>query len=101
MNDIQRQKIGGSIRRSGPINGSVVSDGMVDGSVGKAESASSNELIFKNRFEFPTIGNLNLLYIATDENQIYRWDSDTNAYICTGADWHDIEIIDGGNSNGK
>lgn len=39
-----------------------------------AEGGSGNskeELVFKNHYEFPSIGTSNILYIATDESKIY------------------------------
>lgn len=32
-----------------------------------------SELVFKTRQEFPSVGDASVLYIATDENQIYFW----------------------------
>ncbi|MBS7328943.1 MAG: hypothetical protein KIG68_09415 [Oxalobacter sp.] len=42
---------------------------------------------------FPNLGEDNSLYIAQDENALYRWDTATLRYICVGRDWQDIEII--------
>jgi len=45
----------------------------------KTESIDAN-LIFGNRHEFPNIGQSNVLYVAEDEDTIYRWDSATQTY---------------------
>lgn len=39
------------------------------------------ELIFANHSEFPKIGESSKLYIAIDENMIYRFDTEKNIYI--------------------
>ena len=51
-------------------------------------------LQFLTHFDFPNIGESNKLYIATDENKIYRFDSDTNTYICiVGNSFDEIKLI--------
>lgn len=39
-----------------------------------------SELNFKNHFEFPSVGNASMLYIATDEDMIYYWSSTQVCY---------------------
>lgn len=61
------------------------------------------KIIFDTKFNFPTIGNPESLYIDKSQNRLYRWDDDEQKYIKLGAeaddaDWHNIEIIDGGNA---
>ena len=46
------------------------------------ETTNVTNLIFSTKLEFPDIGNSENLYIATDENAIYRFDSSQNDYIC-------------------
>jgi hypothetical protein len=36
------------------------------------------------------------LYVATDENKIYRWDSTDSIYRVVGSDYNDIKLIDCG-----
>lgn len=38
------------------------------------------ELEFKNHYEFPSIGNPLMLYVAIDEDMIYYWSSKDNCY---------------------
>lgn len=40
---------------------------------------------FSTRGEFPSTGDSSLLYIATDENKIYRWDAVSATYVVVGA----------------
>lgn len=40
----------------------------------------SKELFFSNYLEFPNIGEPDKLYIAVDENAIYRFDEKQNIY---------------------
>lgn len=66
----------------------------LEGSIKKPTgSGNKSEISFKSYKEFPNIGNAEKLYIATDENAIYRWDSEENVYICIGRDWEDISEI--------
>ena len=55
-------------------------------------------IIFKNRYEFPSVGEADdrTVYIATDENRVYRWDATAMMYLIIGADWHEINLIDCG-----
>lgn len=50
-------------------------------------------------YEFPNTGRDGVLYIAKDENSLYRWDSQENKYFCVGNDWTVIKCISGGNAN--
>ena len=49
---------------------------------------------------FPNIGNENNIYIDTSQNACYRWDSQSLKYYCYGSNYNDINIINGGSSNG-
>lgn len=53
---------------------------------------------FNNKYEFPNIGSAVYLYIDTSENKIYRWDNELKKYYCTGSDYNDITVINGGNA---
>lgn len=53
---------------------------------------------YQNKDAFPSQGNSAVVYIDTHNNESYRWDEQTNSYICIGSDWHRIKIIDGGES---
>lgn len=51
---------------------------------------------FNIHAEFPNIGDAKKLYVATDEDKIYRWDSTQLIYICIGsASGMDIDVIQG------
>ena len=84
-------KISAGARITGNINGS----GTVSGQIGKAQSVYVRELEFKNRFEFPSIGRSDMLYIALDEKAVYIFDGEKNVYHCIGRDYREIEIIQG------
>lgn len=45
---------------------------------GTVNSGYSTKIEFKSRNQFPSRGHPRYLYIATDENRMYRWD---NEYI--------------------
>ena len=84
-------KISTGVRITGSINGL----GSVSGQIGKAQSVYVRELVFKNRFEFPNIGKVDMLYIALDEHAAYIFDDEQNVYHCIGRDYREIEIIQG------
>lgn len=52
----------------------------------------------KTHLEFPTIGDPNSLYLDMTANEIYRWDDENIKYFRVGTDYHNIEVISGGNS---
>lgn len=52
----------------------------VSGGGGGSSPATSN-VIFRDKTDFPTQGDTNCLYIATDENVLYRWNGTLNKYV--------------------
>ena len=62
------------------------------------DSTSKIELEFATRFNFPNIGVVGNLYIATDENATYYWDDANAIYKCIGRDYNEIETIFGGHA---
>lgn len=50
-----------------------------------------------NKYDLPTVGDENKIYVAVDENAIYRWDDKALLYYCIGRDYNDIKFINGGN----
>ena len=84
-------KISAGARITGNINGS----GTIGGQIGKAQSVYVRELEFKNRFEFPSIGKADMLYIALDDKAVYIFNDEQNVYHCIGRDYREIEIIQG------
>ena len=77
------------------VKGSVKANGQILGGVQKTASTIVKELTFNNRFEFPSIGRSDLMYVATDENRTYRFDEDSLTYYCIGSDYNEIEVIQG------
>lgn len=55
---------------------------------------------YVTHYEFPNRGKEATLYIATEENKVYRWNPDTASYFCIGSDYSDIKMIDGGDASG-
>lgn len=86
---------------SNSLTGSVVPRGSVGGNVKAAQRVYVKELVFDNRFEFPSVGEADKLYIAKDENSIYRWDEGEMVYTALGLQAEDIKLINGGNANGE
>lgn len=76
-------------RISGSINNLI----SVEGCVEKAENTYVKELYFENRYNFPNIGKPNMIYIATDENASYIFDTAQNIYHCIGRDYNEISAI--------
>ncbi len=55
---------------------------------------------YASKYAFPNRGDKAVVYMDIKENKSYRWDEDTGTYICIGADYTQIKIINGGNANG-
>ena len=55
---------------------------------------------YASKYAFPNPGDKAVVYMDTAENRAYRWDEITGTYICIGADYSQIKIINGGNANG-
>lgn len=59
------------------------------------------------RFDFPSIGDPNVIYKAQQEKMLYQWNPNALAYESIGVnvevdiDSIDIEQINGGNANGN
>lgn len=65
---------------------------------GSGGTTTSKELYFNTRFEFPAVGKENILYIATDEDLIYRFDTETTSYVCLSggdSDIGNVKVIQG------
>ena len=52
----------------------------VSGGGGGSSIANAN-VIFRNKANFPAVGETSILYIATDENVLYRWNGTLNQYV--------------------
>ena len=77
------------------VSGSIGDNGTVIGNVEKAENIYVKETEFNNRYEFPSIGKDNIIYVAKDENKTYRFNEDSLTYYCIGSDYNEIEVIQG------
>nr|DAK09843.1 MAG TPA: hypothetical protein [Caudoviricetes sp.] len=62
------------------------------------EKNKPNLIKKKSVYDFPNIGQENCIYIATDENKTYHFDSSQNHYVIIGSNYEEIEIIDGNTS---
>lgn len=56
-------------------------------------AAGGTAVEFRNRFEFPNIGTKDIIYVAKDENAMYRFDTKNNSYVLIGNDYHEVESI--------
>lgn len=63
------------------------------------EDASQSEVKVNTVFDLPEQGLDNIVYIVVKDNAAYRWDENTNSYVCIGRDWMDIQRINGGNAS--
>ena len=77
------------------ISGSVNSSQDISGNVDKAENIYVKEIEFNNRYEFPSIGKENMIYVAKDEHKMYIFNTATLAYEVVGSNYNEIEIIQG------
>ena len=93
MNCISKS-IGGTVNSGGKVGGIVNQGGKeVEGELDKPQTIYVKELEFKSYREFPTVGNSEFLYIDTQTNTIYRFDSEQNIYVSCGRDMDDVETI--------
>lgn len=67
------------------VSGNILAKGSISGSVEKATSTIIKEVEFCNRSEFPTKGYHKYLYIALDENAIYRYDNEQGYVVLSGS----------------
>ena len=67
--------------------------------IGEIETSVVNA---ETHFDFPSIGDANVIYKAEEEKKIYQWNSVSMAYEVVNEErsFDDIEIINGGNANG-
>lgn len=86
---------------SNSLTGNVTVRGSLGGNIRAAQRVYVKELVFENRFEFPSVGEADKLYIAKDENTIYRFDEDEMSYAALGLQAEDIKYINGGNANAE
>ncbi len=78
------------------ISGKVsVGGNSIIGNVDKAENIYVKEIEFNNRYEFPSIGKENMIYVARDEHKVYIFNTATIAYEVVGSNYNEIEIIQG------
>lgn len=77
------------------IKGNIKRISKISGNVARPETVYVRELDFKSRFEFPSVGDGQTLYIATDEDMIYRFDETSLTYKKLSSDWREIEMIEG------
>lgn len=90
--ELQKQKsVSGFINQNDLIKGSILFNSL---------QLDSHSIITKpNKYEFPSIGAQDVLYVATDENKVYRWDDTELKYFVVGTNYEDIKIINGGSAN--
>lgn len=53
----------------------------------------TESLVFNTHNEFPNVGDSSKLYVATDENKIYRWDSENTIYVLVSGEGSDFNVI--------
>lgn len=77
------------------ISGSINVGTPMSGTLSMAQSVYVKEVEFNNRFEFPSIGTDNMLYVAKDEHKIYIFNPIDLNYVVVGADYSEIKMIQG------
>ena len=83
----------GKTNSTSPVSGNVNGEGNVGGDVKRLSTVYVTELRFANRYDFPSVGDSENLYIAIDENATYRFDDSTLTYKCCGRDYEEIDVI--------
>lgn len=77
------------------MSGSLNTNTGMSGSLNMAKNIYVKEIEFNNRFEFPSVGKDNMLYVAKDEHKVYIFNSTTLNYEIVGSDYTEIEVIQG------
>ena len=67
--------------------------GNIQGVVGRPSTVYERELRFKTYKEFPAVGEADKLYVATDEDAVYRFDAELNDYTIIGSNPANIKEI--------
>lgn len=52
----------------------------------------------ESKTNLPNVGSEGTVYFVKDENATYRWDDAGLKYYCTGRDYEEIKVINGGNA---
>lgn len=94
-------RIIGNISGGQQINGSLNGGQSISGGLDVGVLTAKSVFQYDTRFEFPTIGDSNALYIAMNENAAYRWNETDLHYYCVGRDYLELKIISGGNADGE
>lgn len=93
MTKEQYGNISGSILAIGRVMGGNVADkGSVSGMLNRAQTVYVRELVFDSRDGFPSPGDPRMLYIATDDNSMYRWDSNSNEYVMLSSESQSVLV---------
>lgn len=88
--------ISGKVSAGGySVSGGINNSQDISGNVDKAENIYVKEIEFNNRYEFPSIGKENMIYVAKDEHKMYIFNTATLAYEVVGSNYNEIEIIQG------
>lgn len=88
--------ISGKVSAGGySVSGGINNSQDISGNVDKAENIYVKEIEFNNRYEFPSIGKENMIYVARDEHKMYIFNTATLAYEVVGSNYNEIEIIQG------
>lgn len=88
--------ISGKVSAGGySVSGGISDSQNISGNVDKAENIYVKEIEFNNRYEFPSIGKENMIYVAKDEHKMYIFNTATLAYEVVGSNYNEIEIIQG------
>lgn len=82
-----------NINQKAFLNVEINKDTFLNGGIKEAVDFSKKELYFSNRFEFPSIGQEDRLYVASDEGAVYLFSAETLCYICMGRDYNKIDTI--------
>lgn len=93
-------KIIGKINGSQSVAGKLSGDQQIGANLNVGMLAVKTVFQYETKFDFPTLGDANALYVAKSENAAYRWNDTDLHYYCVGRDYTEIELINGGSANG-
>ena len=98
-----KAELWGQLVESAGLGGSLTAYAELTGSIGSGvEKVNvSKTLQAETRHELPITGESDAVYFVVEENAVYRWDAANLKYFCCGRDYSEIEVINGGDLDGK
>ena len=96
-----KQALAGILVKEKPLTGILAKEKTLNGVIGVGVRPIESDAVVQvqTKFELPTVGDPQLVYFVIGENAVYRWDAEKLLYFCSGRDYEEIDLINGGTAN--